>query len=75
MAEETKKIKTNYHAVIPWHTLKKHFEGLERKAIAKFRSSAGDELLRIQGELQLLDRLANLPEALILTEEEEPAGS
>ncbi len=72
--EDVAREKLNYHAVIPWHTLKKHLEKLEKKTIAKFRTSFGDDMLRIQGEMRLLDRLMNLPEALTLGEEDDPKG-
>ena len=64
--------KTNYHAVIPWHKLEKHLCKLERKILIRMRTATGDALLRTQGELQLIDRLMDLPEALTLTEEDDP---
>ena len=69
MADE-KQEKHNYHAVIPWHTLEKHLKKLEKKTISRMRTDSGDALLGTQGELRLIDRLLNLPEALTLAEEE-----
>ena len=70
MAEEEKREKHNYHAVIPWHKLEKHFRKMERKILIRMRTASGDSLLRTQGELQLIDKLMDLPEALTLGEEE-----
>ena len=70
MAEEEKREKHNYHAVIPWHKLEKHLRKMERKILIRMRTASGDSLLRTQGELQLIDKLMDLPEALTLGEEE-----
>jgi len=75
MAEEGKQEKTNYHAVIPWHKLEKHLRKVEHKILIRMRTASGDSLLRTQGELQLIDKLMNLPEALTLGEEDAPKGS
>ncbi len=73
MADEEKREKTNYHAVIPWHKLEKHLRKVEHKILARMRVASGDSLLRTQGELQLINKLMNLPEALTLGEEEDKA--
>ena len=67
---DEKREKHNFRAVIPWHKLEKHLKKLERKIISRMRAAADDDLLRIQGELRLIDRLMDLPEALTLAEEE-----
>ncbi len=69
MADE-KQEKHNFHAVIPWHKLEKHLRKVERKILIRMRTASGDSLLRTQGELQLIDKLMDLPEALTLGEEE-----
>ena len=71
MADE-KKEKHNYHAVIPWHKLEKHLKKLEKKIVSRMRVAVGDDLLRVQGEMRLIDRLMDLPEALTLAEEDDP---
>ena len=63
--------KTNFHAVIPWHKLEKHLKKLEKKTISRMRTDSGDALLGTQGELRLIDKLLNLPEALTLGEEDD----
>jgi len=70
MADE-KQEKHNFHAVIPWHKLEKHFRKLEHKILIRMRTATGDALLRTQGELQLIDRLMDLPEALTLAEQDD----
>ena len=72
MADE-KQEKLNYHAVIPWHKIERHFRKMERAVIAKLRRAKDDTDFRFcQGQLDLLDKLMNLPEALTLAEEEDP---
>ncbi|KKM92965.1 hypothetical protein LCGC14_1213290 [marine sediment metagenome] len=74
MADE-KQEKHNFHAVIPWHKLEKHFRRIEKQVVAKLRRVKDDADFRFyQGQLDLLDRLMNLPEALTLAEEDEPKG-
>ena len=75
MADE-KQEKTNYRAVIPWHKLEKHLRNLERKVVARLRRVKDDADFRFcQGQLDLLDSLMNLPEALTLGEEDDPKPS
>ena len=70
MADE-KQEKTNFHAVIPWHKLEKHFRKMEKQVVAKLRRAKDDTDFRFcQGQLDLLDKLLNLPEALTLAEED-----
>ena len=70
MADE-KQEKHNFHAVIPWHKLEKHFRKMERMVVAKLRRAKDDTDFRFcQGQLDLLDKLMNLPEALTLAEED-----
>ena len=72
MADE-KQEKHNFHAVIPWHKLEKHFRRMEKQVVAKLRRVKDDADFRFyQGQLDLLDKLMNLPEALTLAEEEDP---
>ena len=71
MADE-KQEKHNFHAVIPWHKLEKHLRKMEKKIVSRMRAAVGDDLLRVQGEMRLVDRLMDLPEALTLAEEEDP---
>ena len=74
MADE-KQEKHNYHAVIPWHKLEKHLRNLERKVVARLRRVKDDADFRFcQGQLDLLNSLMNLPEALTLGEEENHNG-
>lgn len=61
----------NFHAVIPWHKLEKHFRKMEKQVVAKLRRAKDDTDFRFcQGQLDLLDKLMNLPEALTLAEED-----
>ena len=72
MADE-KQEKHNFHAVIPWRKLEKHFKRLEEKVVARLRRTKDDTDFRFcQGQLDLLDKLMNLPEALTLAEEDDP---
>ena len=73
MADE-KQEKHNFHAVIPWHKLEKYLRKMEKKIVGRMRVAVGDDLLRVQGEMRLIDRLMDLPEALTLAEEDEPKG-
>ena len=71
--EDVAREKHNYHAVIPWHKLEKHLRKMEKQVVAKLRRAKDDTDFRFcQGQLDLLDKLMNLPEALTLAEEEDP---
>ena len=65
--------KHNFRSVIPWRKLEKHFKKLERKVVAQLRRVKDDADFRFyQGQLDLLDKLMDLPEALTLVEEDDP---
>ena len=69
---DEKREKHNFHAVIPWHKLEKHFKKLERKVVAQLRRVKDEADFRFyQGQLDLLDKLMDLPEALTLAEEDD----
>ena len=76
MADE-KQEKHNFHAVIPWHKLKKYLDGLQQKVSGRLRRAKGsDDILRLQGESLLLEQLMDLPEALTLADgDDEEKGS
>ena len=71
MADE-KREKHNYHAVIPWHKLERHLKRTERKIVSQMRLVGGNDLFVLQGELRLINKMLNLPEALTLAEEADP---
>ena len=74
---DEKQEKHNFHAVIPWHKLKKHLDGLQQKVGGRLRRAKdSDDILRLQGESLLLERLMDLPEALTLADgDDEEKGS
>ncbi len=66
----TEKPQFDFTKVIPWVILKGHLEHLEKIANKKWlKSTEHDDMLRAQGELNLLDKLMNLPETLAFGEE------
>jgi len=67
---EGKEVKYDFHGVIPWHLLKKHLKTVEKRIIARMRTAVGDDLFRVQGEMQLIHKLMDLPEALTIAEGE-----
>lgn len=59
----------DFSKIIPWYVLKAHLQHLEKIAQKKWlKSNEHDDMLRAQGELNLLDRLMNLPETLAFGE-------
>jgi hypothetical protein len=56
---------------ISWPLLKKHLASLMERARSKMDEADGIEVPRLQGELQLLKRLQNLPETLALLDQED----
>lgn len=71
MADQ-KQEKHNFHSMIPWYVLKKHFEHLSKLADKKWLDSDDPNVeLRAKGEKVLLRKLMNLPETLTLIQEDE----